>query len=264
MSAEQFNTAVGATKTAIATTIGLLYGPGAKAFADVLLGHPAMLTQFAAMGEKNEAGTLRGEDYAGLIKIVGDIGIGVAITGGAAISVPIGILWAITGIALMAYQNREEIQAIFDHLAGIEISASAGTLSLMEMEGWVVPSDHIDSNVNTHFKTSQLTASPIVLDLDGDGIEITQHTGAILFDHNADGIGTGTAWAGADDGLLVLDRDGNGLIDSGRELFGNNIGLQRHDQRRDRQRLGWHRRHQRPGWQRHDQHLCRERCGRWW
>ena len=40
-------------------------------------------------------------------------------------------------------------------------------------------------------------------------------------DANADTVKTGTAWAGADDGLLVWDRNGNGSIDSGRELFGD-------------------------------------------
>ncbi|RZI57229.1 MAG: hypothetical protein EOP37_21080 [Rubrivivax sp.] len=61
---------------------------------------------------------------------------------------------------------------------------------------------------------------PLVLDLDGDGIELSAETGRIFFDHDADGIRTSTGWAGADDGLLVRDIDGNGLIDSGRELFG--------------------------------------------
>ena len=42
----------------------------------------------------------------------------------------------------------------------------------------------------------------------------------ILFDHNADGVKTGTGWLNGDDAWLVLDRDGNGTIDSGRELFG--------------------------------------------
>jgi Ca2+-binding RTX toxin-like protein len=41
-----------------------------------------------------------------------------------------------------------------------------------------------------------------------------------LFDHNGDGIRTGTGWVNADDAWLALDRDGNGSIDSGRELFG--------------------------------------------
>lgn len=83
----------------------------------------------------------------------------------------------------------------------------------------------ISSTVNTQYKSSRLNSSPLILDLDGDGIEITALSGTLTFDHNADGVRTGTAWAGADDGLLVLDLDGNGLIDSGRELFGNNTLL---------------------------------------
>ena len=61
---------------------------------------------------------------------------------------------------------------------------------------------------------------PLVLDLDGDGLELIGANGTVLFDHNADGIKTGTGWVSPDDGLLVRDLNGNGLIDSGRELFG--------------------------------------------
>jgi hypothetical protein len=62
---------------------------------------------------------------------------------------------------------------------------------------------------------------PLILDLDGDGLEITPLSRGVLFDANGDSIKTATAWAGADDGMLVWDRNGNGLIDSGRELFGD-------------------------------------------
>jgi hypothetical protein len=62
---------------------------------------------------------------------------------------------------------------------------------------------------------------PLILDLDGDGLEIIPLSKGILFDANGDTIKTGTAWAGADDGMLVWDRNGNGSIDSGQELFGD-------------------------------------------
>ncbi|MBI5785506.1 MAG: peptidoglycan DD-metalloendopeptidase family protein, partial [Rhodocyclales bacterium] len=64
------------------------------------------------------------------------------------------------------------------------------------------------------------TKDPLVLDLDNDGIETVGIDGGVLFDHNADGIKTGTGWLKSDDAFLVLDRNGNGTIDSGRELFG--------------------------------------------
>ncbi|WP_412770172.1 calcium-binding protein [Ralstonia pseudosolanacearum] len=66
---------------------------------------------------------------------------------------------------------------------------------------------------------------PLILDLDGDGLGITPLSHGILFDADGDTIKTGTAWASADDGILVWDRNGNGTIDSGKELFGDETVL---------------------------------------
>lgn len=64
---------------------------------------------------------------------------------------------------------------------------------------------------------------PLVLDLDGNGIQTSgiNTVSPILFDHNADGVKTATGWVNANDGFLVWDKNGNGTIDSGRELFGD-------------------------------------------
>ena len=61
---------------------------------------------------------------------------------------------------------------------------------------------------------------PLVLDLDGDGIETVGPAANIMFDHDGDGNLNGTGWVKADDGFLVLDRNANGTIDNGSELFG--------------------------------------------
>lgn len=68
---------------------------------------------------------------------------------------------------------------------------------------------------------------PLVLDLDGDGVETVASNGlnGLLFDQNGDGIRTATGWASADDGLLVRDLNGNGTVDSGVELFGDSTAL---------------------------------------
>ncbi|WP_457279434.1 calcium-binding protein [Polaromonas sp. P5_D5] len=83
--------------------------------------------------------------------------------------------------------------------------------------------DDIDPPTNKKFVEARkfvVSRDPLVLDLDGDGLELAGASGATLFDHNADGIKTGTGWARPDDGFLVRDLNGNGTIDTGRELFG--------------------------------------------
>ncbi|MDR7090211.1 Ig-like domain-containing protein [Cellvibrio fibrivorans] len=64
-------------------------------------------------------------------------------------------------------------------------------------------------------------ASPLVLDLDGDGIELTGMEAGVYFDFQSDTFKELTGWVSADDGLLVLDRNKDGMINTGYELFGN-------------------------------------------
>jgi hypothetical protein len=85
-----------------------------------------------------------------------------------------------------------------------------------------------DSKVNDNWNNfkNPPRVDPLAIDLDGDGIEtIGLPTAAnpfspVLFDHDANGVRTGTGWVRPDDAWLALDRNGNGVIDSGRELFG--------------------------------------------
>jgi hypothetical protein len=65
----------------------------------------------------------------------------------------------------------------------------------------------------------RLTHSPLVIDLDGDGLDLT--TDRVGFDLRATGESQKVTWAGRNEGFLALDLDHDGRITSGRELFGN-------------------------------------------
>ncbi len=68
--------------------------------------------------------------------------------------------------------------------------------------------------------------SPLVLDLDGDGLEIvTLEDSNAYFDMDMDGVAEHTAWIGADDGWLVWDRNEDGIINDRSELFGDLRGF---------------------------------------
>ncbi len=67
-------------------------------------------------------------------------------------------------------------------------------------------------------------SDPIILDLDGDGFELTGHANGARFDIEGTGQQVSTAFVTGGDAFLAIDRNGNGTIDSGKELFGDQHG----------------------------------------
>lgn len=81
---------------------------------------------------------------------------------------------------------------------------------------------------------------PLALDLAGNGFSTRGLDDAVRFDLDADGRADRISAPSGDDALLALDRNGNGRIDDGRELFGDQHGaangfaeLAKYDDNRD-------------------------------
>jgi hypothetical protein len=65
--------------------------------------------------------------------------------------------------------------------------------------------------------------SPIIIDTEGEGFQLTSAAQGVAFDIRGDGHPVRVAWTapGSHNAFLVLDRNGDGTINNGQELFGN-------------------------------------------
>jgi hypothetical protein len=92
-------------------------------------------------------------------------------------------------------------------------------LTTTQLESW--SSTQIQALTTTQIQSLVSLSTPIVLDLNGDGVQTLNISAGVHFDLNATGQSIQTGWVGQSDGLLVWDRNEDGKINDGSELFGS-------------------------------------------
>jgi hypothetical protein len=128
--------------------------------------------------------------------------------------------------ALLTSQIRametEDLFALTTTQVAAFTSTQAGVMTTTQVESFSVA--QIAAFSTAAYR--QLTpGTPIVLDLNGDGVKTVAMGAGVHFDLFADGTNVNTGWVSASDGLLVLDRNHDGRINSGSELFGSSTRL---------------------------------------
>jgi hypothetical protein len=213
-----------------------------RPFVSYLAGQAGLVTSLADLGSKIHDGTATSNDYIDVLKDLAGTGTGVAglFEVGGLLAAGTVLPWAIgIGIVLEVWDRLDahdyDVNALLKDLLHQQnmpelTDEQRKQLALMIKAGiqpWEYQPNGMDPDVNSLWHAFKNWVAPrrdpLVLDLDGDGIETlgVNATTHVVFDYDGDGVKTGTGWIKGDDGFVVLDRNGNGTIDNGGELFGD-------------------------------------------
>jgi hypothetical protein len=126
-------------------------------------------------------------------------------------------IYALTTSQIQAIETLD-IQALQTGQLASLATAQAEAFTTQQVEALSTAQIHaIPSGSYSHLTTG----TPIILDLNGDGVRTLGIDAGVKFDLFADGGAISTGWVSGGDGLLVLDRNHDGQINDGTELFGS-------------------------------------------
>jgi hypothetical protein len=118
-------------------------------------------------------------------------------------------------------------QAVMENYS-LDLDTGAATAGIVALKQTFGPGNlplfrnYLNLALKAGFGTGFLGQDPLVLDLDGDGLELTREDSSkIYFEMDTDGFAERSAWVKPDDGFLARDVNNNGKVDNASELFGN-------------------------------------------
>ncbi|WP_426576498.1 hypothetical protein ACP179_18985 [Xenorhabdus stockiae] len=92
-----------------------------------------------------------------------------------------------------------------------------GVIRLLDLDA-----NMVKAIIEQHISDFENKETPLVIDLTGDGITTIAENGNIFFDHDNNGIIESSGWIESNSAFLVWDKNKDGKINNGNELFGNN------------------------------------------
>lgn len=128
-------------------------------------------------------------------------------------------LLAATTLELKRRGFENLAQAFNEAVANLRLSVSS-VINLSD-----TTYNNLITDLQTRFAQAEITTSPLIIDLDGGGIQTLGLNAGIHFDHDHNGFAQLSGWAGKGEALVVRDLNSDGKIDSGLELFGNHTTL---------------------------------------
>jgi hypothetical protein len=97
-----------------------------------------------------------------------------------------------------------------------------GQLSCQPQDSSVDPTSGCDTTDQQFTRNGTVVCEPLIVDLTGEGFHLTDQEHGVVFDIAATNRPFKIPWtADSRNAFLVLDRNGNGIIDNGWEMFGN-------------------------------------------
>lgn len=200
-----------------------------------------------AAGDTDGAARIVGNEIVGMIGgTIGSIAA-VAIAGPILATVGVGagiglIAAAVVGGMIGDTVAREAWDKTLATMADLGLVPKGGIHGLLEDYGWALDNagellsllpPWLQDALAPIFGTPGASRSfsmgggdPLVIDLNGDGqISLTSLENGVYFDFWQDGFREKTAWVGAADGMLVIDKDKDGLIEGYQEMIATQTPL---------------------------------------
>ena len=103
-------------------------------------------------------------------------------------------------------------------VGGVNIFAKSDNLTIRDIKPGYVTIKDDDKDPNDD---KPETYDPLVIDLNNDGIKGSNLDYKINFDLDNNGFKEATSWIDNNDAFIAIDKNNNGTIDNGSELFGN-------------------------------------------